>query len=147
MRHTTLGLVTALLAAGVCGGHPPGPLIALEKPRAYTGKVVLLPAPKGKPEVHGVALVGEDRVTYPLVEDRASRMLALDKRLRDRPVRLTAQRVRGTTVLWVMRVQILGDDGVRDVDYWCEICQISLNHPGACYCCGQEAELRERPAR
>ena len=91
--------------------------------------------------------MGDDRATYPLVEDRSSRMLALDKRLRDRPVRLTAQRVRGTNILHVMRVQTVTDDGMFDVDYWCDVCQISLSHPGACYCCGQEAELRERPAR
>jgi hypothetical protein len=62
-------------------------------------------------------------------------------------VRLTAARVRGTNVLQVVRVQTVGDGGVFDVDYWCEVCQISLTHPGACYCCGQEADLRERPAR
>jgi hypothetical protein len=89
----------------------------------------------------------DDRTTYPLVEHKGSRVLALDGRLRDRPVRLTAARVPGIDLLLVMRVQTVGDAGFYDVDYWCEICQISLTHPGACYCCGQEAELRERPSR
>jgi hypothetical protein len=41
----------------------------------------------------------------------------------------------------------VGGDGVCEVDFWCEVCQISLTHPGTCYCCGEEAALRERPAR
>lgn len=147
MRRRTLGLLTSLLLAGVCSGHPPMPLLALDGPRAYNGRVVLLPAPKGKHEKPVATLVGDDRATFPLVEDGASEMLFQDKRLRDHPVRLTAVRVRGTNVLRVVRVQTVGKDGVFDVDYWCEVCQISLSHPGACYCCGQEAELRERPAK
>lgn len=145
MKRWTLGLASSLMIVGVCGGHLPKPLLALDGPRAYNGRVVLLPAPKGKSGKPVVALVGDDRTNYPLVEDGASEMLFQDKRLRDRPVRLIAMRLRGTNVLRVVRVQTVGKDGVFDVDYWCEVCQISLSHPGACYCCGQEAELRERP--
>jgi hypothetical protein len=149
-RHA-LGLTAVLLLAGVCGGQPPRPRIVLDKPRVFTGKVILLPAPKDRPAAapddRGVALAGDDGATYPLVEHVGAKKLALDARLRDRPVRLTALRLPGTTTLQVVLVQTVKDGKVYDVDYWCEICQISLAHPGDCYCCGQEAELRERPAR
>ena len=147
MRHRSLGLSMTLLLAGVCGGVPPKPVIVSDKPREFTGRVVLLPAPKGKAGARGVALAGDDRATYPLVADGASAMLAEDERLRYRPVALTAVRVAGTRLLRVVRVQTVKDRKRFDVDYWCEVCQISLAHPGPCYCCGQEVELRERPTR
>jgi hypothetical protein len=113
----------------------------------FTGKVVRSAAPKGKPDARGVELTADDGTTYPLVEDDASRMLFVDGRLRARPVRLTAQRVPGSTQLQVVCVQTVKDGVTHDVDYWCEVCQISSNAPGACVCCGDEVELRERPAR
>jgi len=47
----------------------------------------------------------------------------------------------------VVSVQTVKDGTVYDVDYWCEICQISLLQPGKCYCCGDETVRRERPAK
>jgi hypothetical protein len=150
MRRLRPSLLTALLLAGVCGGQPPKPPAAPDAPQVFTGKVVLLPAPKDKPgaepEGRGVALVADDGTTYALVEDGGSKMLFLDGRLRDRPVRLTAQRVSGTKSLRVVLVQTVKNGKVYDVDYWCGTCRISLSHPGSCYCCGEELELRERPA-
>src|SRR5262249_52099937 len=110
---------------------------------------VSLPAPKGQPQTKpgGVALAADDGTTYPLVEDGASRMLFLDSRLRGRPVRLTALRVPGTKDLRVVYVQTVKDGTVYDVDYWCEVCQISQNCPGPCVCCGEDVPLRERPTR
>ncbi|HEY1380955.1 MAG TPA: hypothetical protein VGF55_29415 [Gemmataceae bacterium] len=135
-----LGVMTALVVVGV--GEPPS---AADKPQVFTGKVVQLAAPPGKSA--GVALAGDDGTTYPLIEDDASRMLFLDGRLRNRPVRLTAVRKPGTKDLRVVLVQTVKDGKVYDVDYWCDICQISTNYPGKCVCCGDDTELRERPAK
>ena|SRR5438874_2004635 len=151
MRRRPIGLVTALVLAGVCGGQPPKAPVPSETPKAYTGKVIQTAAPQGKAgaksDDRGVALVADDGTTYPLVEDGASKMLFLDSRLRDRPVRLTALPVSGTKKLRVVLVQTVKDGRVYDVDYWCGVCQISLNYPGSCVCCGDETELRERPAK
>jgi len=151
MRRRLLGLATALLLVGVCAGQPPKPPASPDAPQVFTGKVVSLPAPKGKsgtkPGDRGLALKADDGTAYPLVEDDGSRMFFLDPQLRDRPVRLTALLVPATKGLRVVKVQTVKDGQAYDVDYWCEICQISGNCPGACVCCGDDVELRERPAR
>jgi hypothetical protein len=150
MKHRKSILITVLVVAGVGFGQPPAPKAASDAPQVFTGKVVLLPASKGKPgappEARGVALVADDGTTYALVEPQGAEMLAQDARLRDRPVRLTARRLPGTKSLQVVLVQTVKGGAVHDVDYWCETCRISLSHPGPCYCCGEEAPLRERPA-
>jgi hypothetical protein len=151
MRRQSFGLVTALAVAGVCAGGPPDTPAARDKTEVFTGKVVPLPVPKGgsgaKTDARNLALAADDGTSYQLVEDDASRMLFLDSRLRDRPVRLTALRVPGAKKLQVVFVQTVKGGKVYDVDYWCEVCQISLNRPGPCTCCGDETEFRERPTR
>lgn len=151
MRRKSFGLVTVLILVGVCGGEPPKSKTAPEQPKVFVGKVVPLKDQKGKPGTkpgkRGLVLKADDGVSYPLVEDTASGMLFLDSRLRNRPVRLTALGVPDTKKLQVVRVQTVKGDKLYDVDYWCEVCQISLDQPGQCFCCGEEVELRERPVR
>jgi hypothetical protein len=129
--------------------RPAGSLASAGTPRVFTGKVVPHPDPTGQPasRPRGLALVTDDGNTYPIVEDDTSRMLFVDARLRGRPVALTAVPAAGTGGLQVVYVQTVHDGVVYDVDYWCEICQISANHPGPCVCCGDDSPLRERPAR
>jgi hypothetical protein len=140
--NSVSGLVTTLVLIGVCTGEPPAPP---ERPQVFTGKVVPLPTPTGKPTA--LVLVADDGTTYALVEEGAARMLFQDSRLQGRPARLTALRMPGTMRLQVVYVQTLKDGTICDVDYWCEVCQISLDCPGPCYCCGDETVFRERPAR
>lgn len=142
MRHLFLGLGAALVVAAACAGDPPKPAA---KPEVFTGKVVRTAA-KGK-AIPAVELKTDDGTVHPIVEDDASRMLFLDARLRDRPVRLTAVRAAGGKGLQVVTVQTVKGGTIYDVDYWCEICQISGNQPGACVCCGDDVVFRERPAR
>jgi hypothetical protein len=146
MWRKSFGLVVVLLV-GVCGAEPPKPKATTEKAKVYTGKVVPLKDSKGKPDKRGLVLKADDGTSYPIVEDGASGMLFQDARLRNRPVRLTAHRESGTGKLQVVRVQTVKAGEVYDVDYWCEVCQISLDHPGQCYCCGDEVEFRERRVR
>jgi hypothetical protein len=151
MRLLSFALVTALILAGVGDGQTPKSPAAAVKPQVYAGKVVLHTAPKGqsgaKPGERRVDLVADDGTAYRLVEDNGSRMLFLDARLRDRPVRLTALPTPDNKSLQVVRVQTVKNGKVYDVDYWCEICQISSSEPGHCVCCGDETVLRERPAQ
>src|SRR5262249_44955082 len=127
---------------------PPAPA---ETPQVFTGKVVPVASPKGKSEAkeeqRGVALVADDGASYPLAEDDCSRMLFVDKHLQNRPVRLTRFVAPGTKNLRVVRAQLVKDGKIYDFDYWCDQSQISLLHPGPCYCCGDEAIFRERLAK
>jgi hypothetical protein len=151
MTRRLYGLVAALVLVGVCVGQSPKTPAPTRAPQVFTGKVVPLAGAKGKsgakPEDRGVALKADDGTTYPLVEDDTSRMLFVDSRLQNRPVRLTAFREPSTKGLRLVRVQTVKDGKPYDVDYWCEICFISLNYPGSCVCCGDETEFRERPAK
>jgi hypothetical protein len=124
---------------------PAEPQASAPTPQVFTGKVVPFRTPEGKPG--RLALAADDGTTYPLVEDSTSRMFFVDERLRNRPVVLTVVRAAGTRDLEVVYVQTVKDGVVCEVDYWCDVCQISANHPGPCVCCGDDSPLRERPAR
>lgn len=131
--------------------QPPGPLASADALQVFAGKVVLLGTPEGrsgtKSDDGSVALVADDGTVYPLVEDDASRMFHLYDQLRNRPVRLSGRLVPGTKNLRVEFVRTITDGAVCDVDFWCEICQISHLHPSSCVCCGDDTVLRERPAQ
>lgn len=116
------------------------------KAQVFAGKVVTVDAPADKSGQKRVALKGEDGITYPLVADDVSRMFPLYPQLRDRPVKITGQLLPGTKDLKVQVVETTKDGKPHVVDFWCEICQISHQQPGACVCCGDDLELREKPA-
>jgi hypothetical protein len=147
MRRWCFGLAVAVVCGSVGGGQQPKAPPAADKPRVYLGKVVRPAAPAGKAGGGGLTLVAEDGTVYPVLEDAGSAMLSADDRLRNRPVRLTAVQGAGAKALRVVLVQTVKDGQVFDVDYWCGVCQISLSYPGACVCCGDDTEFRERPAR
>jgi hypothetical protein len=124
-------------------GRPPQPSpapAATDTLQVFAGKVVQ----RGTAEV---TLVADDGSAYPLAEDDVSKMFLSYGQLRDRPVRLSGQLTPGTKILRVESVQTVKDGKAYDVDFWCEICQISHRAPGRCVCCGDETELRERPGQ
>jgi hypothetical protein len=125
---------------------PSKPPPSAAKAQKFAGKVVALDGPADKSGEHRLALKADDGTNYPLVADDESSMFRLYPQLRDRPVKLTGRRLPGTKDLKVDFVQTIKDGKAYDVDFWCEVCQISHQHPGACVCCGDPLELRERPA-
>ncbi len=139
MRCCLVAVFTAMISIGVWGGESPKD----GEPKAFTGKVVETADGKKKQ----LELKADNGKSYSIIDNAASKMLFLEKRLRDRPVQLTAILEPQTNSLRVVRVQTLKDGVLHDVDYWCEICQISLNYPGLCVCCNDDTVFRERPAR
>ena len=139
MRCRLVAVFTAMIVIGVCGGESPKP----EVPKAFTGKVIEVADGKKK----RVELRTDDGKSYPILDNATSKILLVEMRLRNRPVQLTAILEPQTQGLRVVRVQTLKDGELYDVDYWCEICQISLDYPGLCVCCNEETVFRERPAR
>jgi len=116
------------------------------KAQVFAGKVVTQDTSEVKSGQKGMALKGDDGTTYPLIADDVSRMFRLYPELRDRPVKITGRLLPGTKDLKVDFVQTTKDGKPHNVDFWCEICQISHQQPGACVCCGDDLELREKPA-
>lgn len=94
-----------------------------------------------------LALAGDDGKVYPLVKDPGARMFYKDKRLLDRPMRLTGRLMPGTQMLQVLGVHSYLKGELHEVYYWCEVCSIRRNEQGICECCGGPMELREVPVK
>lgn len=92
-----------------------------------------------------LALATEDGKTYPLVRDAGVRMFYQDKRLLNRPMRLTGRVVPGTGLVQVVYVHSYVKGVLHDVYYWCDICTIRGYQFVICDCCGGPMELREVP--
>jgi hypothetical protein len=153
--HYRLGLALALL----CGLTPAlvGTPAQQKTPATenFDGKVVPLAAQLEKHGAkldvdaaeHWMALVTDDGKVFPLIKDDGSRMFFKDKGLLNRPMRLAARQIPGTTMLQVVNVHSINKGQLYDVFYWCDTCSIRCLEPGDCACCGAKVEFREVPVR
>jgi hypothetical protein len=91
-----------------------------------------------------LALETDDGELVPLIEDRRGRSFRKDERLRDREVELLVRRYQGVPLAQIIRIYAIKADGKYLLDYWCDICAISMVELGPCDCCQAPNELRER---
>jgi hypothetical protein len=91
-----------------------------------------------------LALETPEGLLYPLVEDVRGRAFRRDERLRDVPVELLVRQYYGSPVVQVIRVYVLKKDGKYELDYWCDICAITMFELKPCDCCQGPIELRAR---
>ncbi len=84
---------------------------------------------------------------YTVLRTRIAEGLFVDKRFKDRDLRLLGQVFPGSAVLEVGRYQWWKDGKLQDVFYWCEVCSIKSSDPGTCACCQAMVELREEPSK
>jgi hypothetical protein len=96
---------------------------------------------------HWLALVTDDGKIYPLIKDTGSRMFYKDKRLLNRPMRLTGRLVPGSQLLQVINVHSYKDGKLHEVYYWCDICTIKAYENVICECCGAPMDLKEVPVK
>jgi hypothetical protein len=94
-----------------------------------------------------LALQCDDGKVYPLIKDDGSRMFYTDKRLLDRPMRLTGRLHPQAQMLQVINVHSVIKGELHEVYYWCDICSIRRSEKKACDCCGGPLELREEPVK
>jgi hypothetical protein len=94
-----------------------------------------------------LALQGDDGKVYPLIKDDGSRLFFLDKRLLDRPMRLTGRLHPESRMLQVIAVHSVIKGALHEVYYWCDICSIRSGEKKECACCGGPVELREEPVK
>ena len=92
-----------------------------------------------------LALVTKDGTVYPLIKDDGSRMFFKDKRLLNRPMRLTGRLHPGSHLLQVVSVHTIVKGKLCEVYYWCDICTIKRYENKRCDCCGGPMMLREEP--
>ncbi|MGH9341848.1 MAG: hypothetical protein ACRD1R_20240 [Acidobacteriota bacterium] len=69
-----------------------------------------------------------------------------DPRVRRRTLQITAW-MDGSRELEIIKIQSVHEDAVFDLYYRCEVCNITTHTPGPCWCCQQEFEFRETPAK
>jgi hypothetical protein len=94
-----------------------------------------------------LALQCDDGKVYPLIKDDGSRLFFLDKRLLDRPMRLTGRLHPQSQMLQVLTVRSVIKGELHEVYYWCEICSIRRGEKKICECCGGPMDLREEPVK
>ncbi len=91
-----------------------------------------------------VALQSADGTLTPLLKDARGRGFMMDKRLRNRPLELLVRRYPGLPLVQVITVYTVHDDQKFELDYWCDICAISMYELKECECCQGPIRLRER---
>jgi len=83
----------------------------------------------------------------PIIPDTRGRSFAVDSRLRDTELELLVRRYADAPMIQVIRVFRPRQDGLYEVDYWCDICAIPMYIQKPCECCQGETRLRERPVK
>ena len=91
-----------------------------------------------------LALEADDGQLYPIFEDARGRAFRVDPRLRDRPVELLVRWRPSVHMMQVVRLWFVKPDGRYAIDYWCDVCAISMIEDGPCDCCQDHNRLRER---
>jgi len=91
-----------------------------------------------------VALETEDGRLYPIAKDARGRAFHKDERIRNINVELLARRFTGSPVIQVIRVYTLHDGHKYELDYWCDVCSISMFELKECECCQGPIRIRER---
>jgi hypothetical protein len=91
-----------------------------------------------------VVLVTDQGTIHPLVPNTRGRGFMKDGRLRDVELELYVRRYEGSPLLQVIRVYLLREDGKLEVDYWCDVCAITMFEMKRCECCQDDNRLRLR---
>jgi hypothetical protein len=91
-----------------------------------------------------VSLETADGKLHPIVKDARGRGFLLDERLRGREMELFVRRYEGSPFVQVIRIYTLKDGKKYELDYWCDICAISMYELKVCECCQGPIRIRER---
>ena len=91
-----------------------------------------------------LALEKADGTLIPIVEDVRGRAFRADERLRQPEVEVLARRHRGSPAIQVIRLFEVAKDVKYELDYWCDVCAISMVELKPCECCQAETVLRRR---
>lgn len=91
-----------------------------------------------------IALETPEGKLCPLVEDKRGRSFRLDERLMGTPMELLVRQHEGSPAIQVIRIHTLEDGKKYLVDYWCDICAITMFELKPCDCCQGPIRLRKR---
>ena len=91
-----------------------------------------------------LALETDDGHVLPIVEDLRGRSFRTDNRLREMQVELRVRRYRRSPLIQVIRIYEVVKGAKYAIDYWCDVCAITMFEKGPCSCCQDENRLRRR---
>jgi hypothetical protein len=91
-----------------------------------------------------LAVLTDQGVVLPLVEDLRGRSFRADERLRGKSLELLVRRYDQHPLLQVIRIHELRNGQKYELDYWCDVCAIVMFEKGLCACCQDENRLRSR---
>jgi hypothetical protein len=80
----------------------------------------------------------------PIIPDVRGRAFAVDSRLRNIDLELLVRRYAGVPMIQTIRVFRRKADGLYEIDYWCDVCAISMFILKPCECCQGPTRLREQ---
>lgn len=92
--------------------------------------------------LYGV-VTDEGRV-YPILREQRGRAFYQDERLREEPIDLYVRRFEGSSFVQVLLVYRLREGKRFALDYWCDVCSISMYWIQPCECCQGSIRLREQ---
>jgi hypothetical protein len=95
---------------------------------------------------HVYALKAADGTCYPFLPVDTAAAIWLDERYRNRDLQIGARLFPANKFIEVIRFQSWVGGKLHDLYYYCDICAITANKPGACECCQEPVEFRETPA-
>jgi hypothetical protein len=137
--------------------HSPGWTHAADPPpfklQMHRGHVVFLNEARARkfgittvPEAadRSIALETADGTLIPIVEDVRGRAFRADERLRKPEVEMLVRKYEGSPAVQVIRLFEVTKDGKLELDYWCDICAISMVELKPCECCQGETTLRRQ---
>jgi hypothetical protein len=137
--------------------HPrparPSPAAAKYTTETVRGRVVWLDEALGRlygvatePTVAETAVVLEtpDGQLLPIIPDVRGRAFAVDARLRGIDLELLVRRYQGVPMIQTIRVFERKAEGLYEIDYWCDICAISMFILKPCECCQGPTRRREQ---
>ena len=97
-----------------------------------------------------VVLETPDGQLLPIIPDVRGRAFLVDSRLRNIDLELLVRRYASVPMIQIIRVLERKADGLYEIDYWCDICAISMFTLKPCECCQGPTRLRkqmvEKPA-
>jgi hypothetical protein len=93
-----------------------------------------------------LALKTEKGQLYLLKDDKLSRTLIEEKRLRTKDFQLTLRKSKDSSSYEIVTSQFFRDGKLYDFYYFCDVCNITTHSPGLCMCCRQETEYHEKLA-
>lgn len=91
-----------------------------------------------------LALKTSEGMLYPILHNDSRAKMLRDPRVRARELEVTAW-LRPGSKLETVKIYSVREGILHEIHYRCDVCNITVQEPGPCWCCQQEFELRETP--